>query len=178
MLLRVGVTGHRALDDPGAVARRVDGVLDRLARDAGTPATPASLHVWSSLAEGADRLVAERVLARAGSTLVAVLPLDLDDYRTDCGDAASAAHLDELVARAARVEVTGAGSTGDRTIAYERAGRRVVAGCDVLVALWDGRPAQGRGGTAEIVATARRCGRRLEVVTVARAGVNGRGVAG
>src|SRR5439155_12740709 len=33
--------------------------------------------------------------------------------------------------------------------------------CDVLIALWDGQPARGRGGTAEVVALARRVGRPL-----------------
>ena len=36
--------------------------------------------------------------------------------------------------------------------AYEQAGRYVVEHSDALIAVWDGLPAQGRGGTAEIVA--------------------------
>ncbi|MGH6659024.1 MAG: hypothetical protein ACREBM_05155, partial [Sphingomicrobium sp.] len=34
---------------------------------------------------------------------------------------------------------------------YVMAGRATVAHCDILVAIWDGRPARGRGGTAEVV---------------------------
>jgi hypothetical protein len=46
-----------------------------------------------------------------------------------------------------------------RTEAYERAGRYVVEHSDVLVAVWDGLPARGRGGTAEIVEWARGLGK-------------------
>jgi hypothetical protein len=38
-----------------------------------------------------------------------------------------------------------------REDAYARAGHAIVDASDVLVALWDGKPARGRGGTAEIV---------------------------
>jgi hypothetical protein len=53
-VVRVGVTGHRSLADIDAVIRAVDDVLDRVA---GGP-----IEVRSSLAEGADRIVVERVL--------------------------------------------------------------------------------------------------------------------
>ena len=42
--------------------------------------------------------------------------------------------------------------------AYVAVGRAVTAHADVLVALWDGEPARGRGGTAEIVEHALRRG--------------------
>ncbi|WP_237707452.1 hypothetical protein [Serinicoccus profundi] len=48
--------------------------------------------------------------------------------------------------------------------AYLAAGRRVVDLCDVLVAVWDGLPAQGKGGTADVVEYAREVGKPVEVV--------------
>jgi hypothetical protein len=41
--------------------------------------------------------------------------------------------------------------------AYAAANDRLLEKIDVLVAVWDGREAQGRGGTAEVVARARAC---------------------
>ena len=38
---------------------------------------------------------------------------------------------------------------------YAKAGQYVVDHCDVLIAVWDGMPSRGRGGTAEIVQYAR-----------------------
>ena len=52
-------------------------------------------------------------------------------------------YVKQLLAKDTRVE------------AYEQAGQYVADHCDVLVALWDGRPATGRGGTEEIVQYAR-----------------------
>jgi hypothetical protein len=40
---------------------------------------------------------------------------------------------------------------------------------DVLLALWDGQAARGRGGTAQVVAEARELGLPVEVVNVVRA---------
>ncbi len=42
-----------------------------------------------------------------------------------------------------------------REAAYAGAGRAVLDRCDVLIALWDGLPARGLGGTAELVVEAR-----------------------
>ena len=39
-----------------------------------------------------------------------------------------------------------------REAAYEQAGHWIVENSHALVALWDGEPARGQGGTAEIVA--------------------------
>lgn len=160
--LRVGVSGHRRLADPAGVADDVDRALDGL--DGG----PARLVAVSSLAEGADRVVAERVLARSGG-LEAVLPLPVEDYAADFDDPATRQEYDALLARADTVTVVPA-DPGDasREAAYARAGTAVLDRCDVLLALWDGLPARGRGGTAEVVAQARATGRPVVVVPVAR----------
>ncbi len=64
---------------------------------------------------------------------------------------------------------TGAGAVPEeeRKRAYERVGRHVADHCDVLIAVWDGRPSRGRGGTAEIVEYARR--KRLPLIIVSSA---------
>jgi hypothetical protein len=111
-------------------------------------------------------VVAFRELAEPDAHLVALLPLAPDDYATDFAGAESLAEFDRLLAAADDVRVMD--GAGPREAAYERAGRAVVDGSDVLVALWDGQPSGGRGGTAEIVAYARKRGVPVEVVTVRR----------
>lgn len=164
-MLRIGVTGHRSYDEPDAVAAAVDRTLGSVAPQSGP------IEVWSSLAEGADRLVAERAIDTLRATLVVVLPLDPEDYRTDFADPASVEAFDRLLARADRVTVTGADESGHRTSAYRRAGLEVASSVDLLLAVWDGEPARGPGGTAEIVAAARDAGTRVVVVPVTRAPV-------
>ena len=159
---RIGVTGHRAFDDVARVAGEVDAVLVGL-RDGG------DVEIWSSLAEGADRLVAERAMQH-GAALTAVLPLPADDHRTDFAGPSSVAEFERLLGAAADVRVVRP-SEGTREAAYEAAGLAMLAGIDVLVAVWDGAPSRGRGGTAEIVAEARRRGIEVVVVPVTRANV-------
>ncbi|MCU1689306.1 MAG: hypothetical protein JWN20_1234 [Jatrophihabitantaceae bacterium] len=164
--VRIGVTGHRLLADLAAVRASVDAVLDRLLLSA-APAAAVPAMVISPLAEGADRLVARAVLDRPGGALEVLLPLRVSDYLTDFATPASRAEFRELLAAARSVAVV-PGDEPSRAAAYERVGRAVVDGCDVLIALWDGEPGAGRGGTAEIVHYARANGVPVEIVAVRR----------
>jgi hypothetical protein len=103
--------------------------------------------VVSSLAEGADRIFARAVL-RANGQLEAILPLDPADYRADFDSATSKQEFADLLAQAVVQEVIPPEPT--RPDSYQSAGKRVVDRSDVMVFLWDGNPAQGVGGTAEI----------------------------
>jgi SMODS and SLOG-associating 2TM effector domain 1 len=153
--LRAGVTGHRSVaeDDPAVVAAVRD-ALGRIEarRRTGTAATPVDLTVVSALAEGADRLVARQAML-LGASLEVVLPLPRDDYLADFRSHTSRAEFHELLGKAAAV--TELSADGRREEAYERAGRAVVDRSDIVLALWDGRPSRGQGGTAEIVSYAR-----------------------
>lgn len=147
--------------DPVGVRAAVDAVLDGL----GGPLTAVS-----SLAEGADRLVARAVLDRPDGRLVALLPLATEDYETDFVDLASRQEFNDLLAAAdeSRVIPVHPDDDASREAAYERAGLAVLDGSDLLLALWDGAPGRGRGGTAELVAEARRQGRAVQVIAVER----------
>jgi hypothetical protein len=166
LCLRIAVTGHRDLcADDAALA---DAVAEALAtidsrRRAGTSATPVGLAVVSALAEGADRIVAWLAMER-GASLEVVLPMPPDDYLTDFKSASSQDEFGVLLAQA--TTVTELDWTGARDRAYERAGRAIVDRSDVVLALWDGQAARGRGGTAEIVSYAQQQG-----VPVLRVGI-------
>ena len=161
----MGVTGHRDLARPDVAAAEVDVVLDHLVGDSGRV-----LVVVSGLAEGADRLVAQQVLARQGSRLIALLPMDPIDYVSDFADAGSVKEFTDLLHAADEVEVIRGAPSDDwtREAAYERAGHAMLDRSDVLIALWDGQPSKGRGGTAEMVFEANLIGRPVEVITVER----------
>lgn len=165
--MRVGVTGHRQYDDLDAVGDAVDVVADTLAARAVAAGTP--LEVWSSLAEGADRVVADALVAR-GAELVAVLPLDPIDYADDFGDPVSRREFERLLGTAGHVLVVGA-HLPTRPAAYEAAGLAIVEACPVLVAVCDGAPARGPGGTAAIVDAAHGRGREVIVVPAPRGNV-------
>ena len=160
--LTVGVTGHRlgALADAGRAAVR-DGIalaLDTIEREAlalfkreaGLFApVPPTLTLVSPLADGADQMAAEAGLAR-GWRLQTVLPFDRATYVRDFPEPGAAARFTALLEKSDCV-LELPGDPDDDAEAYMAAGRATIAHCDVLIAVWDGRPPRGRGGTAEVV---------------------------
>ena len=159
-VLSVGITGHRidALgpDVLAALPGRLSDVL-RLVTESALALHTSHLDLFSSdaprldfvspLADGADQIAAETALG-LGFRLHAVLPFEADDYRHDM--AGDAAKFDELLARAqTRLELPG--DRANETEGYAMAGRATIAHCDILIAVWDGLKARGRGGTGEVV---------------------------
>lgn len=163
---RIGVTGHRQLGDSPATTAAVRDALTRLTklfpRSGATDVAPI---VVSALAEGADRLVVHEILAGGGARLEAVLPLPAESYLDDFAEEASKNEFRTLLERASYIWQ--APPSASREEAYERAGRYVVDRCDVIIAVWDGEPARGRGGTAGVVAYARQSGAPLVWVRIA-----------
>ncbi len=91
-VLRIGITGHRCLGDPEALVPAIREAVrllrDMLPEGAGSDVVLVAV---SSLAEGADRLVARELLAESGSRLEVVLPAPRSDYTRDFHDAESLA---------------------------------------------------------------------------------------
>ena len=156
LCLTVGVTGHR--DAPSAdAAGRIDAMLATLADAARTvaaretwafAAVPAKLRLVSALAAGADQVTARAALGR-GYALHLLLPMPRDCYLADF-DAASREAFDALAAQAmATLELPAV--EGGVQAAFAQSGRATVAMSDVVVALWDGLPARGPGGTADVI---------------------------
>ncbi|HLX25596.1 MAG TPA: hypothetical protein VKR05_01280, partial [Candidatus Cybelea sp.] len=145
--LIVGVTGHRDLarDDDSVTAARVRDFLDTL--QTAYPHTPIVL--LSSLAEGADRLVAEAALD-CGAELYSVLPMQAQVYEQDFASAESVEQFRRFMARSSGALVVDApGPERDR--GYAAAGAFIVSHSEILIALWDGNEDEMRGGTSQIV---------------------------
>lgn len=160
--LNIGVTGHRLNRiSQRQLDRLTPQVRPLLAEIAAAARTPA-LALLSGLAEGADRHVAQLAL-EGGYALHAVLPFARETYLHDFAGSASRAQFGELLARAQRI-VELPGRPGFSAQAYRRAGHALLDEADVLLAVWDGQPAQGAGGTAEVVNEA--CRRRMPVIHV------------
>jgi hypothetical protein len=155
--LVIAVTGHRDLVDSEIteIRARVRELLISLCERY----PDRQLRVMSSLAEGADRLVAEEALA-LGVELVTPLPMPRELYLDDF-DAASQERFDKLCAQASEVfELPLArGCTADqisvpgpeRNRQYAQLGVFLCAHCHILLALWDGKPGMELGGTGQVV---------------------------
>jgi hypothetical protein len=150
----IGVTGHRKFDNQVALTGAIKSSLDIIREMAPlSPGTPGSLVILSPLAEGADRLVVHEALRIPGTVLEVALPMERVDYMRDFETDESKREFEELLMQAISIKTLPA--TGSRVHAYEQVGRYVVDRCDVLIAIWDGKPSTGRGGTQEIVQYAR-----------------------
>ncbi|SEF07501.1 hypothetical protein SAMN05216533_5920 [Streptomyces sp. Ag109_O5-10] len=143
---RVGVTGHRVI--PPSVLPYVRSALHRhLSR------TDVALEALSSLAAGTDQLFADLALAH-GVPVTAVIPGM--DYEAHLGDEAARASYRRILRRCAKRVELPVQPTHEQ--AYFAAGQWIVERCDELLAVWDGRPARGLGGTGDVVAYARQIG--------------------
>lgn len=143
--MRVAVTGHRGFDQrtAGLIDTALRAELEKLA------ATGPVVGI-SCLADGADQLFAEAVLD-IGGELEVIVPAER--YRDGLPAAAHAAY-GRLLGKASAVHrLDFAESTED---AHMAASVAMLDTADRLLAVWDGKPARGYGGTADVVAHAKK----------------------
>jgi hypothetical protein len=99
---------------------------------------------FSSLAAGSDQVFAD-VAISLGIAVVAVLPMEGYERYFEGQDLAK---FRRILNRSERVQLKW---SGDPERAFFEAGKFVVDKSDLLFAIWDGEPADGLGGTADIV---------------------------
>jgi hypothetical protein len=183
--IRIGVTGHRVLENEELLREKVRSVLENDIYDLFDDDSKAKIHqssttrvafsILTPLAEGADRLVAREVLKYPGSRIEVVLPLTKEDYLTDFATEASRVEFEGLFIKARR-PITLQQSCSKRhpssdnpkearRQAYRNVGVYVVNECDVLIALWDGKDSPKPGGTADIKKYAEKKGRPVIVIS-------------
>ena len=110
----------------------------------------------SGLAEGADQLA---VSSRPpGWELHAILPFPRARYRDDFAPAHATGGVDRRAEFEAVLAQAGSivelPEAEDAVDGYERAGECMLQQSDLLVAVWDGEPASGRGGTEAVISQA------------------------
>ncbi|GAB3891416.1 hypothetical protein ACFQ1S_05940 [Kibdelosporangium lantanae] len=147
---RTGVTGHTNLTP----------ATETLVADALRALLDASDLVGvTCLARGADQVFAQVVLELGGRVEV-VLPAA--DYRDREVKPDNQAQFDELLGKSAVVHTMP--FTESNPHAYMAASEHVLSTVDSLVAVWDGGPSGGYGGTADVVDAARQRGIHVTVI--------------
>ena len=134
--MKIGITGHQEREgiDWEWVKIKVERYLVGKSRIIG----------FSSLAKGTDQLFANAVLDHGG-TLIAVIPVN--DYETYF----KGYDLDEYQRLLAASDPIELGSIKRDAQAFLDAGKWIVREVDKMIAVWDGEPAEGAGGTGDIV---------------------------
>jgi hypothetical protein len=149
-VLAVGFTGHRHLPDEAKSRAHIFQVLKEKKEK-----TPGTVYGVSSVAAGGDLIFAESCI-QLGLPLRILLPMPKQQFRDDF-DPPTWERVEEVLRRAMSVEVTG--GEQDRDARYYECGIETVLQSRFLVALWDGEPSRGLGGTEQIVSFAKIEGR-------------------
>ena len=145
----IGFTGHQRIDYPdrwGWIRGEFTRVLAK--------AAVRGHRVILALAEGGDQLFAEAAID-GGVPFEVVVPCA--EYETAFSDPAARKRYGELLRSAAGITRLGFALPSEE--AYLAAGMYIVERAELIVALWNGKPAAGKGGTGDIVAYARSQGR-------------------
>jgi hypothetical protein len=151
----VGFTGHRHLADPVGAAKAIRVALESLRKE-----VPGEWIALSSIAGGSDQLFVRHARA-AGLAWHAILPLPRAEFARDFTPADWSV-VEETLAAADHVHIIS--ENGDRKDGYLDCGIETVNGADVLIAVWDGEPARGKGGTADVVDYATQIGKPLMII--------------
>jgi hypothetical protein len=148
---RIACTGHRGLPEP--TLRLIDAAIrEHLSHQM------RGLVGLSCLADGADQIFARAILD-LGGRLEAVIPAQR--YRDELPTAAHREY-DALLAQAAAVHPLP--FTESTAEAHMRASEHMLDLADKLLAVWDGKPARGYGGTADVIDAARKRHMTVQVI--------------
>ncbi|HUS09901.1 MAG TPA: hypothetical protein VMZ30_05485 [Pyrinomonadaceae bacterium] len=150
--MNIGVSGHQDIPEE-AIAFVRQGITNVLSSATG------DLVGVASLAAGADQLFAS-IIFEHGGRLHVIIPSK--GYERTFSDPNELSQFRCLLNKADVVETLSYQEPSEE--AFLAAGRRVVDASNLLLAVWDGKPAQGKGGTADIVEYARKRGTRVEVI--------------
>jgi len=152
--ITVGVVGH--LDVITTEEHRLQ--IENLFKDLAAEYPNSPLCLFSSIAEGADRYVANIFLDLKRNNeeynerfeLIVPMPFETEEYKNDFSDD-SDVEFEELLKQAKRYFPVGYDSLEiDRPQQYLKTGKLVADSSLILIALWDGEAGK-KGGTADIV---------------------------
>lgn len=154
-IITLGVTGHRNIDvKDKTLINRIKAEL----RSIRETHQETEFVIISGLAEGADRLVAKLAQKELNAKLIAVLAVPEESFKMDFADANSRREFKTLLNKSETIITSPLLSkkawqsyTPSRNNQYAWIGAFIAVHSNYLLAIWDGKPARGRGGTAEVV---------------------------
>lgn len=150
-MTRIAITGHRGLPIPTAR------LIDQAIRAQLVEYQPDLIGI-SSIADLADQIFARAILD-AGGKLEAIVPAA--QYRDNLPEHALNEY-DSLIAAASKVDRLNFEESNSE--AHMAASMAMLDGADRLFAVWDGQPARGYGGTADVVTEAHKHGLCVTII--------------
>ena len=150
--MRVGITGHRGL--PDASAELVKSAIREIVREY----CAGDLVGISCIADGPDAWFAQAVIDHGGSLEIVVPATRYRELLPEWHHAT----YDAMVSQASKVHETGL--TESDSHAHMTGSEILVRLSDEVLAVWDGLPARGYGGTADVMTFAENNGVPVRVV--------------
>lgn len=146
-MLKIGITGHRELRKEKITQYKLE-VLKQLKI---LKQQYSKVIIYSSLADGADRLVVHEAI-KENIDFIAILPMKKSIYLEDF-DCDSKHEFEELIQKAKQIIVMDIpiDISFNKDIQYELASKYISDNSDILLALWDGTYNGLEGGTSETV---------------------------
>ena len=158
---QIAITGHRKLIDKNEVRKNISLSLMYFQE-----IYKQDLEAVSALAEGADTIFAQEA-QNAQIPTKFVLPFALDEYKKDFSEN-GIEELENLIEKNNnKFEVVGSlknHTKTERNEAYLAVGKKIVDDADIVLAVWDGKPAKGTGGTGDIVEYAKNKGKAVHII--------------
>ncbi|MBX3316169.1 MAG: hypothetical protein KF902_04810 [Phycisphaeraceae bacterium] len=155
----LGWTGHRVVENERAVTDAIREVISELTSRApdGTTRSASGWFGFGSAAIGADLMVAQACL-QSGIPVRIVLPCSLDEMLALTPNEHKCDFTRICVASEVAPTVL---SRNNNYVDHAAVAREIASMADVLIAVWDGSPARGPGGTANVVELSRERGTRI-----------------
>lgn len=154
----IGVTGHRYIEPE--IVDEVRAAVQQALVEILELHPHCSVILLTALAEGADRLVARVGLDMEGVSVVAPLPMPLNEYRRDFEDPLVLQEFEELLERVdhwyelpmvQNYRQLDPRNELQRPLCYRALAEYIARYSHYAIALWDGEPSRGGGSTAELV---------------------------
>jgi len=143
---KIGVSGHRILVNPEYARKSIKEFLEKELK------IHSEMVVISALAEGVDTIFVEEAI-KLGIPFEVILPFPVEAYQETFSDSNSKIKLLELLKMTTSVKTILSLEPTDKEVrrqAYLDCGKKIVDDCNQMLFAFDGKDAQGKGGTGDV----------------------------
>jgi hypothetical protein len=158
----VGFSGHRKLADENTVANGIRNVFQKLAANHG------HLAAVSSAASGSDTLFLAEADRREIRYML-IFPFSQERFQQDFNHA-DWHRVQPFIKKATHREYVA--EEESKEAAYMETGNLTVDRADIMVVVWDGKPAAGFGGTGDVVKRVRELNKPLIIIDPATGSIS------
>lgn len=138
----IGITGHRYL----AEVKKISNALEKALETINNTYPNEKKSILSLLAEGADRLIVPIAMKYLDAELYVIVPSLIKNYIDSFNSSTSKEEYFEILSKSKNII-----NVEIKNDLFKELSDFLVKKSDVLIAIWDGKPERGVGGTGYVV---------------------------